>query len=113
MSVSLPYALKPVPSAPTHCGCGAELEPLRRYAGLCARCVAARPRPRRRMRPAARLRVLEHFKRRGEKCVRIECGCGARRIMTLRAYKVQRPESCQKCRLREVDRRGFEAEYAR
>ncbi len=33
---------KPLPDGPTHCACGTWLEPLRRTAGYCKPCVAAR-----------------------------------------------------------------------
>jgi len=104
--------LKAVPSTPTHCGCGVELEPMRRYAGLCKRCVAEWS-ERRRRRPTRASRVLRRFVRNRVWYVEVECGCKVRRTMREATYKVQRPQSCKRCRLRTVERNGFEAEYAR
>lgn len=107
-----PFEVKPVPATPTHCrGCKAPLELTRRYAGLCKTCVAKRSKRCRRGRPP--LKVLREFVQRGEKFIEVQCGCGARRVMRLATYKARRPQSCKRCRVRDVARNGFEAEYAR
>jgi hypothetical protein len=106
--------LKAVPATPTHCGCGVELEPLRRYAGLCKRCVATwtqRSRQRQAERPI--MQVVRRFARKSVKYVEVECGCKVRRTMREATYRVQRPQCCKRCRLRAVDKNGFEAEYPR
>ena len=106
-----PFEVKPVPATPTHCrDCKAPLELLRRYAGLCKRCVAARTKRRKAPR---QMKVLRSFVRQGEKHLEVECGCGARRVMRQSTYNAQRPQSCKKCRLRTVAKHGFEAEYPR
>lgn len=109
-----------VPETPTHCrgGCGTELEVLRRVAGLCRACIAARasllPPP---AAPTDKLRtrmtvvrewVREHPKR--ERVVELRCSCGQRRVLKLSTFNLHRPHCCQRCRLRDVDRYGFEAE---
>jgi len=107
------FDLKTIPATPTHCRCGTELEPLRRYAGMCQRCVARWMR-RRAKRPAParlRMRVVRRYVRAGVKYVVVQCGCGAgRRTMRAATYDTQRPQSCNRCRLRDVDRHGFEPE---
>jgi hypothetical protein len=111
-----PFKLKPVPAKPTHCrSCGLLLEAMRRYAGLCKKCVAEWPRLCVLAPPAAepRMQTVRHFMRRGTKWVELECACGTKREMQLSTYEAQRPQSCKPCRLRALKRRGFEAEYAR
>lgn len=104
--------VKPVPATPTHCrGCGTELELLRRYAGLCQRCVAARMTAA--PAPQPRLQIVRDFVRHGEKFVVVQCACGAQRTMRLSTYNAQRPLTCKACRLAAIKRHGFEAEYAR
>jgi hypothetical protein len=90
------------------------LEPLRRYAGLCQVCVAGwTERSRRRQAARPIMRVVRRWRRSGVKYVEVECDCDARRTMREATYRVQRPQCCKRCRLRAVDRDGFEAEYAR
>lgn len=114
-----PFALKPVPAKPTHCrSCGLLLEAMRRYAGLCKRCVADWPRlcvlaPPAVPDPPPQMRIIRRFMRRTAKWVELECGCGTRRLMQEANYEAQRPQSCKACRLRALKKRGFEAEYAR
>jgi hypothetical protein len=114
-----PFAPKPVPAKPTHCrSCGLLLEAMRRYAGLCKRCVADWPRlcvlaPPAAADPPLQMRIVRRFKRRTARWVELECGCGARRLMQEANYEAQRPQSCKACRLRALKKRGFEAEYAR
>ncbi len=99
-----PYRLNPVPDSPTECqSCGATLEPLRRYAGLCKACVAARPKRRRRHRPQ---RIVRRFVRHGETYLELECGCGARRVMHVGTYNTQRPAQCKRCQLHASRWRG-------
>ena len=105
-------AVRPVPDTPTHCTqCGAELEPLRRYGGLCKACVAKCPAVRKYAK--SRLRVVRYLVRHGRRFVEVKCSCGRRRTMRLSTWKLQPPQCCKCCRLRAVDRHGFEAEYAR
>lgn len=104
--------VKPVPATPTHCrGCGLELERLRRYAGLCRQCVAARMSAA--TAPQPRVQVVRDFVRHGEKFVVVQCACGVQRTMRLSTYNAQRPLTCKACRLAAIKRNGFEAEYAR
>jgi hypothetical protein len=106
-----PFELKPVPATPTHCrDCKAPLELLRRYAGLCKRCIEKRTKRRKAPRP---MKIVRDFVRHGEKHIEVECGCGERRVMRLSTYNAQRPQSCKRCRLRAVAKHGFEAEYPR
>lgn len=99
-----PWRLKPVPTGPTECrSCGVPLEPLRRYAGLCKACVAARPK---RRRPARQQRIVRRFVRSGETYLELECGCGARRVMHVGTYNTQRPAQCKRCQLQASRWRG-------
>lgn len=114
-------SMQPVPTQPTLCrACGSPLEPLRRYAGLCRACVMAIRRPV--LKPTARigtqLRVLEHGHRvqpdgRRVRYVLVECKCGRRRTLRWSRWKHDPPRCCNRCRLADIDLRGFEAEYAR
>lgn len=104
-------APQPIPEAPTHCrGCGAELEPTRRYAGFCKACVASRAHT---VRKRPRLRLVRQLVRHGRCYVEVKCSCGRRRVMRLSTWKLQRPECCKRCRLRTVSNHGFEAEFTR
>jgi len=103
-----------------HCrGCGAELEPLRRYGGLCKQCVGGTrppaPPPTEQLR--SRFRFLrEVFKQRAghrERFAEVECECGRRRVLQWKTWSLHRPRSCNRCRLKEIEARGFEAEAAR
>lgn len=105
------FEVKPVPATPTHCrDCAQPLELLRRYAGLCKRCIERRTKRRKAPR---QMKVLRTFVRHGEKHLEVECGCGARRVMRQSTYNAQRPQSCKRCRLKAVAKHGFEAEYMR
>jgi len=117
-------AISPVPAQPTRCrSCGAALEPLRRFAGLCRPCVLAwGQRSRRAPQPpaplASLLRELSRTTRqrpdgRTEAYVQVECSCGRRRILKLTTWLHHQPHCCNRCRLREVDAHGFEAERPR
>lgn len=112
--------LRDVPAGPTHClGCGAELAPLRRYAGLCAQCVRQRPQPKVARVPAEpKYEVIAEYVRenpsgRRERYVEVRCSCGRRRTMKQDTWNNHHPSCCNKCRLRAVDARGFEPEFAR
>lgn len=98
--------LRPVPDHPTHCGrCRAELEPLRRWGGLCAKCIRKRGK-------ASAQRVVEphyeliteymHKKPNGhrERYVRVRCSCGRKSRMSRRTWLRRRPAGCHRCRLR-------------
>lgn len=123
-AASAPYfafeaEVRAVPSSPTHCvGCGAALEPLRRYAGLCRQCVVARE-PSWRARPEpSRFELLGEFLRgtragRQERWAEVRCSCGRKRWLKWATWEHHRPACCNKCRLRGVEQNGFEAEYAR
>lgn len=106
--------ITPVPSAPTHCKCGAWLEPLRRYGGRCKACVT---RPSAPTTQASVLVLVRWFyrSRRGhkERFVEVRCTCGRRRTLQWTKWQHHRPQCCNRCRLRGVERRGFEAELAR
>ena len=117
--------LRAVPVAPTHCrgpGCAEPLEPMRRYAGLCKRCiqrgVMRRAAPVAPELPEATLEVVREVTRRSssghrERYVEVRCTCGNRRVLKWATWTHQRPACCNRCRLRQVDARGFEPEFAR
>lgn len=116
-----PAQPKPIPDTPTHCnrGCGTELEPLRRYAGVCRTCILAGHKPKAAFaKPRSVWKVVQRYRK---KCrdgysrphVRIECSCGAQRRMREEAWRRHRPQHCNRCRLGLVDSNGFEAERAR
>jgi hypothetical protein len=116
-------APNPIPETPTHCRgkhCGAVLDPLRRYAGLCRQCVARHQRPG--PAPTRQLksvyRVLRRFsrKRRDGKFVRyveLRCGgthgakCGRTTTIQASTWKHRRPRACAACTLREISVHGF------
>ena len=110
--------VKPIPPAHPCKGCGVELEPLRRYGGLCADCVKpkARPEPPQAS-PASRVRVLEtiyRVRRVGKravrtKYVRVECACGRKSTVEATAWKRARPRMCKACYRREASDRGIDA----
>lgn len=113
--------VRPVPATPTHClECKAELEPLRRYAGRCRRCVARKAAQRAKETAAkvatvARLpvtpsRVLRTVERGGMRYCDVECGCGARRLVREADYTRGRQAVCNRCRLRQIKARGFDPE---
>ncbi len=114
-------AMAPVPSHPTACRqCGAVLEPLRRYAGLCRACVLAFERaiPRPSARIEQQLCALQETYRvrpdwRRERYVLVQCKCGRRRTLKWVTWEHHKPRCCNRCRLRDIDARGFEAEYGR
>ena len=64
-----------------------------------------------------RLVVLRELSRQrpghNEKYVEVQCECGQKRTMKLSTWEHKRPLCCNKCRLRGVNARGFEAEFAR
>lgn len=115
---------KPIPATPTHCtrGCGTELEPLRRYAGLCKLCVA-RMSIRNALvsaKPLSIWKVVREYtvKRKdgfNEKYFHIVCGCGRTRNIKADKWKRSKPKHCSRCRLKEIDKNGgtIEAESAR
>lgn len=114
--------VRPIPPGPASCReCGAELEPLRRYAGLCAPCIRrrARSRPEAARTPLdATFSVIREFVRetasgRRERFIEVRCTCGTLRTMKLSNWTTHRPACCNRCRLRAIDRRGFEAEVSR
>jgi hypothetical protein len=116
-------AVQPVPTQPTVCReCGSPLAPLRRYAGLCRPCVLAWGQSQRSRRApvqlASLLRELSRTTRqrpdgRTEAYVQVECSCGRRRVLKLTTWLHHQPHCCNRCRLREVDAHGFEAERPR
>lgn len=112
--------LRSVPAKPTHCRkCGAELEPLRRYGGLCRDCIARDAQPV--VPPTEQLRcqftvVRTLYRARPghrERYVEVVCDCGQRRVLKWSTWAHKRPLCCNQCRLRGINARGFEAEYAR
>lgn len=117
--------LRPVPLSPTHCRrCRAELEPLRRWGGLCRRCVArrSRPAPKPTERLQSRLTLVREFIRKRtsgarvglrESYVEVRCSCGQLSVMKRTRWMLRRPACCNRCRLRGVDKCGFEAEFWR
>lgn len=122
MAAESPYfvferEVRPVPTEPTHCRkCRAELEPLRRWGGLCAKCVSRRAK--RAPKPTEKLRskfafVRSFYKQRPghkERFVEAVCECGHRSNYQWSTWVRQKPMCCKRCRLREVSANGFEAE---
>ncbi len=123
-----PATPTPIPDGPTHCvcGCGRELEPLRRrggYARECMRVVKISERMTARVvgisAPAALVRsvfkLIRYIKKkrkgRTETFAVAGCTCGAKRTMAIHIWRHHRPECCNKCRLRYIDAHGFEAEH--
>src|SRR5262245_5631323 len=114
---------KPIPEGPTHCrGCGQEIEPLRRWGGLCKRCVYGlkKSSDRPRHEPVRfRWRLLEQYVRirpNGirEKRVRVICECGrTRRTMGLTDYNQRKSLACRRCLLADIRLRGVESDYAK
>lgn len=112
--------LTPVPTTPTHCrACGVvELEPLRRYGGLCKACVRSRSKAA----PAdqqlrCRMKVVRQLYRQRvghrERYVEVRCECGRRRVLKWSNWCLHPPLSCNRCRLRGIERYGFAPEFAR
>lgn len=114
--------VNPVPLSPTHCRvCNAQLERLRRYAGLCKECIArmssgrTAPAPTDKLRSQWRL-VRRLYKERAghrERFVEVQCRCGRKRVLQWKTWQHHRPHSCNRCRLRTINARGFEPELAR
>ena len=109
-----------VPNGPIECrGCQAALEPLRRTGGYCKACVAARSAPP--VPPTDRLRghmtVLRSLYRQRlghrERYAEVQCDCGVKRTLKWSTWMKHKPMSCNACRLRGVEARGFEAEHLR
>ena len=112
--------LRSVPDQPTHCRqCSIELELMRRYAGLCRNCIQGSAQP-----PAApteslrcRFTVVRELSKQRvghkERYVEVQCECGQKRTLKWSTWTHKPPLQCNKCRLRGVNARGFEAEYAR
>lgn len=113
--------LRPVPDEPTHCrgrGCKAELEPLRRWGGLCAKCIrkrghaAARP-----VLEEPHFVLIAEYERKSpksgkrERYVRVQCTCGRKRRMKRVTWQRHRPACCSRCRLRAANMRGFGTAY--
>jgi hypothetical protein len=110
-----------IPVHPTTCRCGAVLEPLRRFAGLCRPCVLAWAQSQRSSRSPPALQLASQFRELGrttrarpdgrtEQYVQVECSCGRRRVLKLTTWLHHQPRCCNRCRLRDVDAHGFEAE---
>jgi hypothetical protein len=105
-------APKPIPSSPTHCRCGAELEPLRRYAGLCPRCLPAAAPSTLKDPTEQHWQLIATFHRRRagrarERFVRVRCSCGSEREMSESIYLSRRSRKCARCRIRDFRRAGF------
>ena len=111
----------PVAATPTHCrgGCGTELEPLRRAGGLCRACVMARaavPPPPTDVLLGHMTVVRTFYKQRlghRERYAELVCDCGVKREIRWSTWVHHKPLSCNRCRLRGIDRNGFEAERPR
>lgn len=115
--------LRAVPAGPLHCVCGAKLEPMRRYAGLCGACVKRRARGVERAQPTDKLRSqmtlvgVEWRRRAGhdkrERFALLRCSCGTERSIYYHLWVHRPPACCNACRLRGVEANGFEAERKR
>jgi len=109
-------APKPIPDSPTHCSrCSVELPLLRRWAGLCSRCLPTQPAQPLVDPTAIHWVIIRRFmRRRGgtstalERCVRVRCSCGAERTMTLAIWHARRSRKCKRCRIRDFRRSGFD-----
>ncbi len=108
---------KPIPDGPTHCrsGCGTELTPTRRYAGLCENCVAllmAQNVRRRGEQPKpgwTQIRTYRARNRRGKMCTYLvlSCNvCGATREIVDWEMKAHAPKQCNACRIESQKRDG-------
>jgi hypothetical protein len=117
----------PIPAGPSHCvcGCGRELEPLRRRGGYARECMrvvkisgsmtarvmgvsAPAALPKR----SARYRLIRQLPKRGDRRrVLIECDCGEQTEINANVWRNRPPKCCNKCRLRRIDAHGFEAEH--
>lgn len=102
--------MKPIPDAPTHCiRCQTELPLLRRYAGLCALCIHTHA-PGRLEDPVASdwVIVASLTRRRAdgyrERCFRLQCLCGAQRVIIASHYHTGRTARCNRCRMRREHR---------
>jgi hypothetical protein len=98
------YSPKPIPDTPTHCRkCRDVLEPLRRWGGLCKRCVTSAKPGRLHDPQALKWTVVKEFKRkrRGvvERCVRVRCTCGRERTMSRADWNSRRSTCCKRCSL--------------
>lgn len=112
--------LHAVPDKPTHCRqCRIELEPLRRYGGLCRNCIQGNAQPAAAPTEPLRCRftiVRTLYRARPghrEKYVEVQCECGQKRTLKWSTWEHKRPLCCNQCRLKDINARGFEAEYAR
>jgi hypothetical protein len=112
--------LHAVPDKPTHCRrCGTELERLRRYAGFCGGCIAKHAQPVAAPTEPLRCRfevVRTLYRTRPghrERYVELRCECGRRRVLKWATWVHKPPMRCNQCRLKDIDQKGFEAEYAR
>lgn len=120
----------PIPDGPTHCrcGCGRELEPLRRLGGYARECmrlvklagqlsvrIIGSSKAVARAVGGSTFRLLRIIKKkrngRTEQFAVAECTCGTTRTMAIHIWRHHRPECCNKCRLRAIDTHGFEAEH--
>lgn len=112
--------LRAVPDKPTHCRqCHMELELMRRYAGLCKNCIQGNTQPTAAPTEPLRCRftvVRQLYRQRvghRERYVEIQCECGQRRTLKWSTWLHKPPLQCNQCRLKDIQTRGFEAEYAR
>ena len=109
----------PLPDGPLTCRlCPAPLPPLRRPGGLCQACARAHTAAVKE-RLQCRLELLStRYKVRAdngrrERYALVRCTCGRQRELKWCAWVHHRPACCNRCRMRDINARGFEAEYGR
>lgn len=112
------YEPKPIPDGPTHCRvCGFELEPLRRWGGLCKDCVPRAVGTTMLEQATTKLqwREVKRFTRvrkDGQRnvIVVVRCSCGTEREMTPAEFegRSRRANACKRCRKKFVRTHGVE-----
>lgn len=107
---------KPIPDGPLECrGCSGPLEPLRRWGGLCKKCVRDGMRPPRNAAAPSQMRVVGHFQGQShqraraaagktEHYVLVECTCGRQEQILWSLWVNRRPASCARCHRKRVPR---------
>lgn len=99
------HSPKPIPATPTHCRrCEVELEPLRRWGGLCRACVSPAAVAKLRDPQAMQWVIVREFIRKRksgirERCLRVQCSCGKQRVIAKSAWRTQRSTCCKRCSL--------------
>lgn len=115
----VPRTPAPLPDGPRTCRqCPEPLPPLRRPGGLCQRCArahtaAGKDRLRCRLSLISTRYKVRADNGRRERYALVQCGCGRQRELKWSVWVHHRPTCCNRCRMRDINARGFEAEYGR